>query len=105
MTAGEGAALSRQSARRGLEAGGTILTVDLESRPNPTFIDVGVQIGRGAVHAIGARIHQLILAESSGKQAHPQCASALSCKQIPNAVAHDHTIFQISSELPGGGKE
>src|SRR6266568_4689891 len=33
------------------------------------------------------------------------CSSALGCKQIPNAVAHDHTILQISSELPGGGKE
>src|SRR6266705_3254782 len=102
---GYGGAVRRQSSRRRLQVGGTILTVDLESGPNPNFIEVGVQISRVAVNAIGARIHQLILAESSGKQAHPQCASALSCKQVPNTVTHDHTILQISSELPGSGQE
>jgi len=54
---GYGGAVRRQSSRRRLQVGGTILTVDLESGPNPNFIEVGVQISGVAVNAIGARIH------------------------------------------------
>src|SRR5437667_6441908 len=94
---GYGGAVRRQSSRRRLQVGGTILTVDLESGPNPNFIEVGVQISGVAVNAIGARIHQLILAESSGEQAHPQCASALGCKQ---SQILSPTTTQFSRSVP-----
>src|SRR5205807_724465 len=78
---------------------------NLPGGPDPELVQVGEEVRRIVVHAIGARPLELLLAIASREQPNPQSARSLGGEQVPDAVPDHKAVAWRDAKALGGSQE